>query len=178
MFGAPHPCWEIYETDRTRVREITVEDVPALFRLYEKPGAADYMEPLDSFEEEVEYTKAYIEKIYGFYGYGMWVVISKSTGDLIGRVGFDDRTDSTTGRILELGYMIDRDLWRQGYGTEVVTAAIDYAFTALDEECVTCLIRPENTVSIAFVKKLGFTETGPVRTRDRDFIRFDKTRQK
>ncbi len=178
LFGQVHECWTIFETERLEVREIKESDLPALFALYEKPGAADFIEPLFSYEEELAYTRDYITKIYGFYGYGMWVIIQKETGNLIGRVGFDDRTTEETGRILELGFMIDPDLWRQGYATEACTASIDYAFTTLDEEVVSCLVHPQNTASMDFLKTLGFSYREDVHLSRGDFQWWELYRNK
>ena len=56
--------WEIAETMRLKIREITVDDVPRLYELYGGEGVTKYMEPLfPEPQQEVEYTKAYIEKI-------------------------------------------------------------------------------------------------------------------
>ena len=177
LFGEPHECWEIFETERTLVREIKENDLPALFALYEKKGAADYIEALYPYEEELEYTEEYINKIYAFYGYGMWVIIQKSTGKLMGRVGLEDRTSPETGRILELGYIIDPDLWRQGYGTEVCVPTIKYAFEELDEEAVSCLIHPENLASIAFIRTLGFSLKKEVHVEGKDYEWWERLRE-
>ena len=156
MYGEVHECWDIFETERTKVREIKLTDVPALFELYAKPGAADYVEPLYEYDEEMAYQKDYIEKIYAFYGYGMWVVTDRETGKLIGRVGFEDRVVDEIGRILEFGYMIDPDYQHRGIGTEVCKRAIRYAFETLEEEEITALIELPNEASKSFIRRLGF----------------------
>ena len=157
LLGERHPCREVFRTPRLTVREIRVEDVDWLFTLYGKPGAADYMEPLYPYEEEVAYTENYIEWVYGFYGYGMWVVERTADGERIGRVGADDKTMPETGRILEMGYLIDPDFQRQGYGTEACVGTIRYFFEELAEEELTCLIHPKNHGSKVFAGKLGFS---------------------
>ncbi len=60
LFGEPHECWEMFETERTLVREIKEDDLPALFALYEKKGAADYIEALYPYEEELELSLIHI----------------------------------------------------------------------------------------------------------------------
>ena len=105
-----HIPWDIGETDRCLIRELSLSDLPALYELYDKPGMTDFVEPLYDYETELEYQKAYIENMYGFYEYGMWLVFSRETGKLIGRAGLEHD---------ELGYMIAPELWNQGYATEV-----------------------------------------------------------
>lgn len=157
---------EIVRTPRTIIREIALSDLPALFRLYQEPGVTDYMAPLHEWEEEVEYTKTYIQMIYGFYGYGMWVVTDLETGELIGRVGFDDRTlpDGKNGskRILELGFLITPKRQGQGHAEEVCCASIRYMQEEFEEDTFTCLIEPGNEASVRLVKKLGFSQEGTV----------------
>ena len=78
--------WTILETKRCIVRELELSDMDDLFSMYAEPGMTDYMEGLYEYEEELEYQKAYIENMYRFYGYGMWLVFEKKTGTLIGRL--------------------------------------------------------------------------------------------
>lgn len=146
--------WTICETKRCIVRELTLSDLPALFELYEAPGVTDYTEGLYAYEEEYEYQKAYIRHMYGYYGYGMWLVFHKETGRLIGRAGLEHR--EIEGEVhLEMGYVIHPMYQRQGYATEVCESIVEYAWenTSFSEIC--CLIEPGNVASIALIEKLG-----------------------
>ena len=146
-----HIPWDIGETDRCLIRELSLSDLPALYELYDKPGMTDFVEPLYDYETELEYQKAYIENMYGFYEYGMWLVFSRETGKLIGRAGLEHD---------ELGYMIAPELWNQGYATEVCRFIIDYARENTDFEELYCRIDERNTASVRLAKKLGFTNSG------------------
>ena len=79
--------WTIAETKRCIIRELTMDDIDALFELYSKPGITDFVEPLYDYDKECEYERAYIEHMYGYYEYGMWLVFSKESGELIGLAG-------------------------------------------------------------------------------------------
>ena len=79
------------------IRELSLEDLPALEKLYQKEGVtwrldADgeripgFIEPLFAKEKEKKYQQAYITNMYGYYGYGMWLVFDKASGELIGRI--------------------------------------------------------------------------------------------
>ena len=148
-----HIPWDIGETDRCLIRELSLSDLPALYELYDKPGMTDYVEPLYDYETELEYQKAYIENMYGFYEYGMWLVFSKKTGKLIGRAGLEHD---------ELGYMIAPELQNRGYATEVCRFIIDYARENTDFEELYCRIDERNEASVRLAKKLGFTNSGHV----------------
>lgn len=148
-----HIPWDIGETDRCLIRELSLSDLPALYELYAKPGMTDYVEPLYDYKTELEYQKAYIENMYGFYEYGMWLVFSKETGKLIGRAGLEHD---------ELGYMIAPELQNLGYATEVCRFIINYARENTDFEELYCRIDERNTASVRLAKKLGFTNSGHV----------------
>ena len=155
---------EVFRTRRCIVRQIRLSDLKALYHIYAQPGVTDFIPDLYEWDEEVDYTKTYIRMIYGFYGYGMWIVEEKRTGEVIGRVGFDDREipDGKGGmrRILEFGYLIAPSRQRKGIATEVCRAALRYLFENYEEEAATSLIEPDNEVSIRFAGKLGFTHVG------------------
>lgn len=148
-----HIPWDIGETDRCLIRELSLSDLPALYELYAKPGMTDYVEPLYDYETELEYQKAYIENMYGFYEYGMWLVFSKETGKLIGRAGLEHD---------ELGYMIAPEFWNMGYATEVCRFIIDYARENTDFEELYCRIDERNVASVRLAKKIGFVRNGQI----------------
>lgn len=148
--------WRVIETKRCYLREMTPEDLPDLYRLYEGEGMTEYMEPLYEWEQEMAYVKAYIENMYRFYGYGMWLVKDRIDDRLIGRAGFDHYT--ANGKcMLEMGYAIGVPYQRKGYATEVCRALIAYAKGAgLLYDGLYCFVREKNEASIALLLKLGF----------------------
>lgn len=148
-----HIPWDIGETDRCLIRELSLSDLPALYELYDKPGMTDFVEPLYDYETELEYQKAYIENMYGFYEYGMWLVFSKETGMLIGRAGLEHN---------ELGYMIAPEFQNLGYATEVCRFIVDYARKNTDFEELYCRIDEKNVASVRLAKRLGFVRNGQI----------------
>ncbi|MDE7232655.1 MAG: GNAT family N-acetyltransferase [Lachnospiraceae bacterium] len=150
--------WEILQTERCLIRETTVEDVDSFYRLYDEPSITEYMEPLfEDRDEEIAYTKNYIEKVYGFYGYGMWTVLEKSSRKVIGRAGISWREGY---ELPELGFVIGVPWQRQGYAYEVCTAILAYAKTELFMERVQALVQPDNKISLNLCEKLGFIFAG------------------
>lgn len=146
--------WTILTTRRCIVREFCMDDLDDLFAMYAGKGMTDYMEPLYEYEKEREYEEAYIKHMYGFYGYGMWVVIDRETGKLIGRMGIEHREE--LGGELELGYAVSVPFQRKGYAMEVCSAIISYAGEELGVPSLNCLIEEGNTVSEHLAKRLGF----------------------
>lgn len=152
--------WTILTTERCVVREFSMDYLDDLFELYAGKGMTDYVEPLYSYEEEREYQEAYIRNMYGFYGYGMWLVCDKNTGKLIGRAGLEHR-EELAGE-MELGYAIGVPYQRQGYATEVCEAILKYAHKELEQTSLCCLIEEENHVSEHLARKLGFALDGTI----------------
>ena len=56
----------------------------------------------------------------------------------------------------DLGYCIHKKYWRQGYGTELIQALIDFGY-AKGGRKFTADIAQENVASNAVIRKLGFT---------------------
>lgn len=148
-----HIPWDIGETERCLIRELSLSDLPALYELYDKPGMTDFVETLYDYETELEYQKAYIENMYGFYEYGMWLVFSKETGKLIGRAGLEHN---------EMGYMIAPEFQNLGYATEVCRFIVDYARKNTDFEELYCRIDEKNVASVRLAKRLGFVRNGQI----------------
>ncbi len=173
--------WTIAETKRCIIRELTMDDIDALFELYSKPGITDFVEPLYEYDKECEYEKAYIEHMYGYYEYGMWLVFSKETGKLIGRAGLENRDycdePETYHSEMELGYIIAPEYQRQGYATEVCQAILEYAWENLCPERINCLIDEENYPSRRLVEKLGFHLIGKTDVTGEPLLRYVMTNE-
>ena len=150
-----HLPWEIARTPRCIIRELSLDDLDALFELYGDEEITKYTEGLYLYEEEKEFQRAYINNMYRFYGYGMWLVFSRETGELIGRAGLEHR--EYNGEIeLELGYVIGTRFQRQGYAMEVCQRILGIAKEITDFPRINCLIEEENKASIGLAEKLGF----------------------
>lgn len=146
--------WDILETEHLVVRESTQEDVKEFYRIYKEPSITYYMEDLfqDPAEETV-YMEAYIKQIYEFYGFGIWTVLHKETGEVIGRAGLNVREGYD---LPELGFVIDVQYQGRGYAFEVCSAILDYAREELLFEKVQALVKEENERSVKLLNKLSF----------------------
>lgn len=183
-----HLPWEIARTDRWILREFTMDDMDGLVELYDQPGVAyrivngyqvpGYIEPLLPREEEEEYQRCYIENMYGFYGYGMWIVTEIRSPRIIGRAGLENR-EYEDGVELEMGYVIDPRWQRRGIAYEVCSTIMEYARENTDFSRLNALTEADNVASIALLEKLGFTyleDTDVSGSRTRRYVYdFDRT---
>lgn len=183
-----HLPWEIARTDRWILREFTMDDMDGLVELYDQPGVAyrivngyqvpGYIEPLLPREEEEEYQRCYIENMYGFHGYGMWIVTEIRSPRIIGRAGLENR-EYEDGVELEMGYVIDPRWQRRGIAYEVCSVIMEYARESTDFPRLNALTEADNVASIALLEKLGFTyleDTDVSGSRTRRYVYdFDRT---
>jgi RimJ/RimL family protein N-acetyltransferase len=68
-------------------------------------------------------------------------------------------------RRAELGVMVRRVFWGEGYGSEAVALGLEYGFGALGLHRVEADIDPRNDGSIRLVTSLGFRREGLLRHR-------------
>lgn len=145
--------WEILTTERCIVRETIIEDVDSFYQIYAEPEITKYMENLyDDRDEEIAYIKDYRDKVYSFYGYGMWTILTKE-GTVIGRAGINWREGFDQP---ELGFVIGVKWQQQGYAYEVCSAILDYARNELGFTQIQALVMKGNDKSVKLCKKLGF----------------------
>lgn len=153
MVGLP---WEIFRTKRCIVRETIEEDVDGLYAIYAEPAITEYMEGLyHDRDEEAAYIQDYRRKMYGFYGYGIWTILDKADGQIIGRAGINWREGFD---IPELGFMIGVPWQRQGFAYEVCQKILHYAHDEIGFCQMQALVREHNEKSCALCHKLGFKE--------------------
>lgn len=157
--------WNILETSRCLVRETMPEDVEEFYRIYREPAVTRYTEELYSdIEEEKQYAREYMEAVYAFYGFGIWTIVEKSSGAIIGKVGFEYREGFEDP---EIGFVIGVPWQRKGYAIEVCRAVLDYGWRALDFQRVRALVEPANTASLGLCEKLGLRIEGKTRINQR-----------
>lgn len=156
--------WEILQTERCVIRETTTRDVDAFYEIYEEPSITAYMEGLYAEkEQEVNYIKSYIKNVYEFFEYGLWTVVEKQSGKIIGRAGISWREETET---VELGYVIAKPFQGKGYAYEVCSAILEYTFEQLEIEQVAAYVKKENEASRALCRKLKFELKGEIKIRN------------
>ncbi|MDO4284304.1 MAG: GNAT family protein [Eubacteriales bacterium] len=151
--------WTILKTKRCLVREMTEQDLEVLYTVYDDPETKRFVEPLASDREEERSTlRAYIRKMYGFFGYGLWAVVDRENGRLIGRAGFELCTRPAVGEQngAELGYLLAAPYRHRGVAQEVCSALLRYGFETLEFTNIQALAVRENEASISLLNKLGF----------------------
>jgi RimJ/RimL family protein N-acetyltransferase len=154
----------ILETPRLRLREFVSQDVDALALVLTDAGTMRY-DPVLFDRARVEDWIARNRRRYAANGHGLWALILKSTGELIGDCGVTVQSVDDIDE-LEVGYHLRRDHWGQGYATEAAQACRDWAFQNRSADYVISLIRPENLPSRRVAERNGMTVWKEIIWRD------------
>ena len=122
------------ETERLLLREYTLDDFDALYEIMSDPETmAHYPAPYDEAR-----TRRWIEwnlENYAKYGFGLWAVVLKETGEFIGDCGLT--LQNIDGEMLpEIGYHIHKKYWRRGFAKEAARAVRDWVFTNTEYDVV------------------------------------------
>lgn len=144
----------ILQTERLFLRQLTLDDIDLLCGIFSDPVAMQhYPKTLD-----LEETKSWIQTIlgnYAKYGAGMWACHLKTTGEFVGQVGIHFHPDVDGQFEVEVGYLLLREYWHNGYATEAARASINYARDKLGHKRIISLIKPENTPSRRVAERNG-----------------------
>jgi RimJ/RimL family protein N-acetyltransferase len=89
-------------------------------------------------------------------GVGLWAMLLKSSGELIGDCGIT-RQEVESEYLYEIGYHLRRDCWGQGLAAEAARACRDWGFQHLKTDRLISLIRPENGPSQRVAQRNGMT---------------------
>lgn len=150
----------VIETQRLQLREMTPADRPALCRILQDSEVMYAYNGPFSDEEVDEWLERQLAR-YRQWGYGLWAVVLKATGKMIGQCGLT--LQQWNGReMLEAGYLFQRSHWHQGYATEAARACMDYAFGTLNSPLVCSIIRDNNLPSQQVALRNGMTRQAGV----------------
>lgn len=197
----------VTETSRCLLRELTMEDYPALLKLQQenagnpegcffptdingsKSTSPDNPTPIpghlptpDRNAEWTDFLANYIAHQYPFYGFGLYAIIQKESGEFMGIAGFaqimeedfagdwisqsaltcsDNKSGEAIGATpdqflrAEVSYSLLRQFQHRGYAEEVLRALMAYGREEGGFERFVARIRPENTASLALARKCG-----------------------
>ena len=150
--------WTILQTERCIVREFVPEDLDAIYELYDEEARRFLEAPSGNRSLEKEILTAYIRRVYRLGGYGDWAVIEKTSGRLIGRMGYSFPSAETPEPAPDVtfGYLIHSGWRGRGIAKEAGKAILEYGFTQLGFETIGADAAVSNTVSDKLLRSFGF----------------------
>nr|WP_262271054.1 GNAT family N-acetyltransferase [Microvirga sp. HBU65207] len=144
---------EILSTPRLILREITPADLPDLHRIYGDRECMQFYPAPKSYPE----TEAWFQELafdsYANHRFGLWAVIGRDSGDLIGDCGITLQTTPAV-QEPEVGYHLWREFWHQGLATEAARACVRYGLDMLQMPRVVSITSPENLSSQRIAEKV------------------------
>jgi ribosomal-protein-alanine N-acetyltransferase len=152
------------ECGRVRLRALTRDDVPALYAIFADPEVARYASrpPMASEAEAADYL-ASIERGFVERTLYQWGMERVEDGRVVGTMTLA-HVDAAHARA-EVGYMLGREHWGQGYLTEVLPAAVRFAFESLGLHRLEADADPRNAASVRALERVGFRREGYQRAR-------------
>ncbi|HKW75180.1 MAG TPA: GNAT family N-acetyltransferase [Terriglobales bacterium] len=145
----------ILETERLLLCEFVPEDADALGAVLSDSITMQYYPTPFTLEEVNDWIRRNRAR-YANDGFGLWAMLLKSTGELIGDCGFFVR-EVQQAFDFELGWHVRRDHWKQGYATEAAQRCIEHALGTLGADRIVALVRPENLSSCRVAEKSGMS---------------------
>lgn len=144
----------ILETDRLRLRQLTLDDAEFIFRLVNDPAFIRNIG--DKGVRALDDARGYIQNgpmaSYAKFGFGLWLIETKDSAEPVGICGVLKRD---TLEDIDLGYALLPEFSGKGYAVESAAGVVDYART-LGFNRIVAIVKPDNERSIRVLEKNGF----------------------
>lgn len=145
----------ILETDRLQLREMDFSDMDSLSLMLQDEKVMYAYNGIFSDEETVSWMQKQLRR-YKEDGFGLWAVINKETGEMIGQCGITMQ-DYKSRQVPEIGYLFACNHWHNGYATEAAAACREYGFDKLHFDALYSIIRDTNIASQNVALRNGMT---------------------
>lgn len=150
----------VVDTPRLRLRAFDQQDLDAYAAMCADEEVMRYIGTGQVVGPEVAWRHmALFLGSWVLLGYGMWALEERTSGRLVGRVGYLHPPEWPS---CELGWLLARDAWGRGYAFEAASAARDHGRRHLGLDDLISLIRPDNRRSIRLAERLGATLDGQI----------------
>lgn len=150
-------------TPRLRLRVPTLADAPVIFeRWTQDPDVTRYLVWMP--HRDVDESKSHIRRCLAAWESGesfTWLIETLTTPSLVGSISARDQPHG-----INLGYLLARNAWGQGYMAEAVDAVAAWFLSQPTVERVWATCDVENAASARVLAKAGFELEGTLRCWD------------
>ena len=144
---------EILRTPRLILREMTREDFGDLAEMLQDADVMYAYEHTFTEQDVWEWLRRQQTR-YRRDGFGLWAMELRQTGEMVGQAGLTWQTcEGET--VLEIGYLLKRRHWHNGFAREAAGACKEYAFDVLGAERVCSIIKTDNSASARVAEAIG-----------------------
>ncbi len=148
----------IYETERLYTREMDKNDLPGLSRILQDREVMYAYEHAFTDDETLNWLHQQMDR-YRKDGFGLWSVILKETGEMIGQCGISIQGFMGS-RVPEIGYLFQKAFWHQGYAIEAARGCKIHAFETLKIPEIFSIVRDINIASMNVAIRNGMIIRG------------------
>jgi RimJ/RimL family protein N-acetyltransferase len=146
------------DTERLHLRRLQASDRDQMATVWADPDVWESLrpgQPHDPAAAAAETLERHLRH-WDEHGFGLWVAVDRSTGELAGWIGASHPTFvPELADEIEIGWTLRRSSWGRGLATEAARAAAEAATTHLSPARLISLILPTNTRSIGVAERLG-----------------------
>jgi RimJ/RimL family protein N-acetyltransferase len=152
------------EAERVRLRELTDDDIDALYSIFSNPQVMRYWStsPFTDREDAVALL-CEIRENFARRNYLKWGVALTSDNSVIGTATLFNL--NLEQQRAEVGYALAREQWGKGLMNEALRRLLQYAFDELELRRLEADVDPRNLGSIKSLERLGFQREGYLRER-------------
>lgn len=161
----------VIETERIILRTWMQDDAVPALRIYGDAEVMQFIPVGVMTAEHVGGMLARFEEEHARESFGLWAVVEKATGAIVGECGLHRIPESGE---VEIGWLFERASWGKGFATEAAGAVLEYGFATLRLQRIICLIDRENARSVAVANRLGFWYDGIGRYYRRDLMKYHR----
>lgn len=168
----------VIETKRLTLRAFAPEDFPAFCDLWNDPAVYRHITGKPLSDEDNWSRLLKLAGHWQFVGFGSWAITDKTSGALIGQVGFNDyRRDMPIAMPEpEMGWALRGEAQGKGLASEACAAALAWLDHAFKPEVVACIIDPANAPSQVLAQKLGFAKLADTTYKAQPTLLFHRKR--
>lgn len=148
------PLFTDLSSERLTYRRLTLDDIPAWMSFINSERAMTFMKYQPGSEEACrKWIDGQLNR-YAQNGFGLYAIIEKSSGQLVGQCGLlTQHVDEED--VIEIGYHLLPDYWGNGYATEAAKFWRDLGFEHDVAAEITSLIHVENEPSMKVAIRNG-----------------------
>jgi RimJ/RimL family protein N-acetyltransferase len=147
------------ETERLILRAFRAEDLDTVAAMWTDEAVVRFIGGQPLTREDTWRRMLAACGQWPFTGYGYWLAELKSSGEIVGQLGFADFKREMEPSIEgepEFGYVFSPKVHGQGIAFEGCTALLDWADANLRAASYPAIIAPGNAASIRLAERLGF----------------------
>jgi len=145
----------VFETARLRLRRANTDDAEFFLDLLNQPSFLKHIgdKGVRTIQDAREYLDSGPIASYEKFGFGLWIIEQKETGNAIGICGLLKRDALPD---VDIGYALLPQYWSNGYAAEAAAATLKYARGVMGLRRILAVTSLENQSSIRLLERLGF----------------------